>query len=107
MLLWQKNWTTYIVQFCYKIKNKEKRNIKNTIEVDIFVFVTQYRMHSKNVCKWIMNSEATKHMTLHRVTFNTYEVISPHNVYLGNDNMAEAIGIGSIVAKVETKGKND
>lgn len=35
-------------------------------------------------------------MTLHSVAFRTYKIISPRNVQLGNDTMAEVIGMGSI-----------
>ena len=61
--------------------------------------------NSKSICKWIMDSGATKHMTLHRTTFNTYEVISPRDVRLSDGSMAAAIGMGSIVGGVETRGK--
>ena len=52
-----------------------------------------------------MDLEATKHMTLHRMVFNTYEVICPHNVSLGDDSMAKDTRMGSIVVGVEMKGK--
>ena len=52
-----------------------------------------------------MNSGATKHMTLHRTTFKTYEVISPRNVHFGDDSVAEAIGMEPIVVGVETGGQ--
>ena len=64
----------------------------------------QHGAHSRNVCKW-MDTGATNHMTSHKAAFDTYEVISPRNVCLGNDSMAEAIGMGFIAVGVETKGK--
>jgi hypothetical protein len=57
--------------------------------------------------KWIMNSRATKHMTLHEAAFNTYEVIFPRNMHVGDDSMAEAIGMGSIVVGIEKKRKKN
>lgn len=51
-----------------------------------------------------MDSGAAKHTTLHRTTFDTFEVISPHNMDLGNDSVVKAIGLGSIVVGVETRG---
>ena len=45
-----------------------------------------------------------KHMTLHRATFDTHEVISPHNVQLGHNSVAKTIRMGSIVIGVETRG---
>ena len=52
-----------------------------------------------------MDLGATKHIILHRAAFDTYEVISPCNVCLGADSVAKAIGVGSIVVGVETRGK--
>ena len=52
-----------------------------------------------------MDSGATKHMTSHRATFDTYEVVASQNVHLGNDSIVEAIGMGSIVVEVIIKGK--
>lgn len=48
---------------------------------------------------------ATKHMTLHRATFDTYEIIAPHNVHLGDDSVVEVIGMESNV--VEAIMRND
>ena len=45
------------------------------------------------------------YMTLHRTAFDTYEAISPCNVRLDDDSMAEAIGMGSIIVGVEMRGK--
>lgn len=63
------------------------------------------RVHSKSVCKWIMDSEATIHITSHRTAFDTYEVIASHNVHLGDDSVVEALGIESIVMEVIVRGK--
>ena len=53
-----------------------------------------------------MDLGATKHMTSQKTAFDTYEVISLHNVCLGDDSMAEVIGMGFIVVGVESKEKN-
>ena len=58
----------------------------------------------RSVCKWIIDLEATKHTTSHRVAFDTYKVNSPCNVRLGDDSVAKAIRIGSIVVGVKTRG---
>ena len=50
-----------------------------------------------------MDSEATKHMILHRATFNTYKEISLHNVHLGDDSVAEVIEMGSNIVGVEMR----
>lgn len=65
-------------------------------------FATQHGMHLR---EWILDSGATKHMTSNGVAFDTYEVIAPSNVYLNNDNIVQAIGMGSIVNEVLVKGK--
>ena len=44
-------------------------------------------------------------MTSHRLAFDIYDVLTSQNVYLGDDNILEAIGIGSIVVEVIVKGK--
>ena len=52
-----------------------------------------------------MDSGAAKHMTLHRVVFDTYEDNVPRNMRLGDDNIVETIGMGFIAMGVETRGK--
>lgn len=46
-------------------------------------------------------------MILHTVAFDTYEVISLRSVHLGNNSVAKAIKIGSIVVEVEMRGKTN
>lgn len=43
-------------------------------------------------------------MIFYMMTFDTYEVIAPRNVYLGVDSVVEAIGMDSIVVKVMVEG---
>jgi len=50
-----------------------------------------------------MDLGATKHMTLYEVAFGTYEVVFPCNKRLGDDIVAKAIGMESIVIGVEMK----
>ena len=47
-----------------------------------------------------------KYMTSHRMTFDIYEVNAPHNVYLGDDSVVEAIGIVFIIVEVLVREKN-
>ena len=44
-------------------------------------------------------------MTLHKATFDMYEVITPCNVHLDENNIVQAIGMGSIIMKAIWKGK--
>ena len=73
-------------------------------EDDEFTFARQHKVHLMNI-DLIINMRATKHMTLYRPAFDTYEVSSIRNVRLDDDNMAEAIKMGSIIIGVEAKGK--
>ena len=54
-----------------------------------------------------MNLGATKYMTSHKATFDTYKILPSRNVCLGDDNMAEAIGMGCIVVSIEMRGITD
>jgi hypothetical protein len=56
--------------------------------------------HCKAICKWIMDSGTTKHMTPHKVAFDMYEVIPTRNVHMSDDSIVEAIGMGSILVEV-------
>lgn len=92
------------MRFCYKTKNKERENTKNTKDEDEFAFAKQYETHSMSVCKRIMDLEATKYITLYRVAFDTYEVISLGNVRLGDNSIAKAIRMVSIIVGVQMGG---
>ena len=49
---------------------------------------------------------ATNHITLHRVVFDTYEVIAPHNVHLGDESVVKVIGMRSIAVKAIVRVKS-
>jgi hypothetical protein len=68
-----------------------------------FTFAMQHKVPLNSVCNWTMDLGATKHMTLYEVAFGTYEVVFPCNMRLGDDIVAKAIGMESIVIGVETK----
>ena len=103
----------HLARNCFKPKKwerdnanqaKEKESANHTKEDEDYAFATQDGPHSKSMCKWIMDSGATKHMTPHRAAFDTYEVIPPRNVHLGDDSVVNAIGVGSIVVDVIVRG---
>ena len=50
-----------------------------------------------------MDLRASKHMTLYRAAFDMYEVITPHNVRLGDNNIVQAIRIKYVVVKNNIK----
>ena len=84
----------------------EKENANHAKENDDYAFSTQDGPHSKSMCKWILDSGATKHMTPHRAAFDTYEVIPSRNVHLGDDSVVDAVGVGSIVVEVLVRGRS-
>ena len=57
------------------------------------------KTHFKSMCKLIMDSSASKHMTLDKATFDTYEIISPRNVHVDDNSIVQAIGMGSFVVE--------
>jgi hypothetical protein len=95
----------HIARFCYKAKNKERENAKIVKDDADFAFTMQHTTHARSMSEWIMDSGATKHMTSHRLAFDTYEVLTSRSVHLGDDSILEAIGIGSIVMEVMVRGK--
>ena len=46
---------------------------------------------------------ASKHTTLHKSKFDTYKVITPSNVHLVDNNIVQAIRMGSIVIESSLK----
>ena len=70
-----------------------------------YAFVIYNKTHFKNVCKWIKNLGASKHMTLHRTTFDIYEINVPRNVHLDDNSVFEAMGMESIVMETNVKGQ--
>lgn len=94
------------MHFYYNTKNKNRQNVENMKENNDFIFVMRNKAHSKRVCKWIVNSEATKHMTLYiRATFDIYEIIASCNMHLNDNSVVKAIKIKSIVVEAITRGK--
>jgi sarcosine oxidase delta subunit len=67
---------SYIAHFCYKEITNRKKKTKNVKEYNDYAFVMENEAHSKSVRKWNMDLGASKHITLHRTAFHTYEVIT-------------------------------
>ena len=49
----------HIARFRYKTNNKEWEQMKNVNEDDDYTFVTRNEIHSKSMCKWIMDSSVS------------------------------------------------
>jgi hypothetical protein len=96
----------HIGRFCFKAKNNKEKEIANkATDDDDYAFATKDVDHCKAICKWIMDLGATKQMTPQKVAIDMYEVIPTCNVHMGDDNIVEAIGIGSNLVEVMVKGR--
>ena len=58
------NQAIFRVFFLYKTKNKKREQVKNVNDDINHVFMMHNKIHYKSVGKWIMDLEASKHMTL-------------------------------------------
>lgn len=79
--------------------------MKNAKDANEYTFVMHNEAHSKSMCKWIMYSQATKHMILFKDAFDTYEVIASRNVHLDSNSVVEAIIMGFIIVEAIVKGE--
>lgn len=49
-----------------------------------------------NMNKWIVDTRCTKHMTLYKCSFNTYQLIVVIRVWLGDNGLVDAIGLAPL-----------
>jgi transposase InsO family protein len=90
----------HLARNCRKTK-KESANKATMVEAeDEFAFAASDGFDDRNIFKWIIDSGATQHMTPHRQAFLTYQPISNRKVFLGDNGMVEAIGMGCIIVEV-------
>jgi len=83
-----------------------KKKIANNIREEVdFEFTIQDGVYSKTICKCIMYSGTTIHMTPHWAIFNTFEGIASQNAHLDDDSIVEASEMDSIVVDVMVKDK--
>lgn len=93
-----------VAHFCFKAKNKERKNANNENGDDDYAFATWYEAHSENAYKWILDLGTTKYMISYSAVSNTYQIIAPHNVHLDGDRAMVAINMSSIAVEMVTKG---
>ena len=72
---------------------------------DDFAFVMRDGASNTPATRWIVDSWASQHMTPRKHFFDTYEPISGRKVFMGDNDMIEAVGKGSILMEIRVKGR--
>ena len=85
-------------------RNKRKMNANIARSSDDFAFVVRDGVSNTAATRWIVDLEASQHMILHTHFFDTYESVSDCKVFMGDNDMVEAVGKGSILVKTHVKG---
>jgi hypothetical protein len=91
----------HFVRNCLKKKNDEKEKVNQACEDHEQMFIATLSANDHTTYDWIVDSDATQHMTFEQDWFTTYEHISPRRVFMGDDIVLEAIGKGSIKATMQ------
>ena len=73
-----------------RMKRKVNANIARSS--DDFAFVVRDGASKTSTDRWIVDSGASNHMTPHKQFFDTYEPISGRKVFMGDNDMVEAVG---------------
>lgn len=95
----------HIACICSKAKYKGRENTNDVKDNNDYALATLHATHSKAICIWIIDSGATKRMTFQKVAIDTYKVIAPCNVLLGDDSALEVIGMASIIVELLVRDK--
>ena len=99
--------SSHIAKHCRSSQAKDKESAHQASkgeEEDEFAFATHGGGEKANMFTWIVDSGATQHMTSHQDAFHTYRPISGKRIYLGDNGMVEALGMGEILVEVQVKG---
>ncbi len=88
-----------------KKKSDEKEKENQACEDQEQMFVVALGANDHTTYHWIIDSDATQHMTFKQEWFTTYKSIDPQKVYMGDDIILEAIGNRSIKATMQVRGK--
>lgn len=90
----------------YKAKKGDRKNVKNTsnnFDGDNYIFLASEGASIAAMSKRIIDLDATRYITLYKYSFDTCEEISAIKVWLGDNSMVQAIGIGSIIVEIVVK----
>jgi hypothetical protein len=69
------------------------------------MFVATLGANDHMTYDWIIDFDATQHMTFEQKCFTTYKSIVAQKVYMGDDTILEAIGNGSMKATMQVGGE--
>ena len=97
----------HIAKHCRSSQAKDKESAHQASkeeEEDEFAFAAHGGGEKANMFTWIVDSGATQHMTSHRDAFHTCRPILEKRIYLGDNGMVEALGMGEILVEVQVKG---
>ncbi len=74
----------HFVRNCLKKKNDEKEKANQACEDHEQMFVAALSANDHTTYDWIVDSDATQHMTFEQEWFTTYKRISPRKVFMGD-----------------------
>jgi hypothetical protein len=95
----------HFVRNCLKKKNDEKEKANQVCEDHEQMFVAALSANDHTMYDWIVDSDATQHMTFEQKQFTTYERISPRRVFISDDTILKAINKGNIKATMQVGGQ--
>jgi hypothetical protein len=95
----------HFVRIFLKKKSDEKEKANQACEDQEQMFVATLGANDHTTYDWIIDSDATQHMTFEQEWFISYKSIVPQKVYMGDDTILEAIGKGNIKATIRVGGK--
>lgn len=82
--------------------NKPQANVSSSNDaINIFSITFEFDIDFHDT--WLLDSNATYHITPIREWFHNYKVLStPFKIYMGDDGQQEAMGIGFLYVKIHT-----
>jgi hypothetical protein len=89
---------------CRKRIAGEKSQAKRASE-DGSALLTAYSANIGNDDKWYVDSGATQHLSSKKEWLDDYQDITPRNIYLADNRVIVAKGIGKVHVKLEVNGR--